>query len=140
MIHVGFTGTQHGMTSPQLRTLAELLIACKFHHGDCLGADAQAHGIARQLGCQLYIHPCTLREKRAFCTPAFVVYPPRAPLKRNEDIVDTTSWLIAAPGQDVEVMRSGTWATIRFARRYRETFDGSYRITQILRDGTLCEL
>jgi len=42
---------------------------------------------------------------------------PKEPLARNRDIVNMSDILIAAPGEKAEVLRSGTWATIRYARK-----------------------
>ena len=38
-------------------------------------------------------------------------------LDRNKDMVRETAWLIAAPAEPEEQLRSGTWSTIRFARK-----------------------
>lgn len=43
------------------------------------------------------------------------LFPEEAFLKRDHRIVDVTDKLIAAPGQAAEVLRSGTWATVRYA-------------------------
>ena len=43
---IGFTGTQKGMTHHQLIKLLDELCSysnIELHHGDCIGADAQAH-------------------------------------------------------------------------------------------------
>ncbi len=53
-------------------------------------------------------------------------------LERNRDIVDASEVLIACPSTREEVMRSGTWATVRYARKK------GMKITLIFRDGT-CE-
>jgi predicted Rossmann fold nucleotide-binding protein DprA/Smf involved in DNA uptake len=45
------------------------------------------------------------------------IYVPRPYLVRNRDIVDVCNLLLATPGGTVEQLRSGTWATIRYARR-----------------------
>jgi hypothetical protein len=45
------------------------------------------------------------------------VLPVKPPFERNEDIADMCDILIAAPKAATEVLRSGTWATIRHARR-----------------------
>lgn len=120
MIHLGFTGTRHGMTSgqqAQLRiALTTLAHADAFHHGDCVGADAQAHAIARELGLPCHIHPPLNRTLRAFCRGQ-VVYPPCEYLARNALIVQACAILLAAPQTREEVQRSGTWATVRHARR-----------------------
>lgn len=55
-------------------------------------------------------------------------------LERNAAIVQSTLELIATPGETVEQVRSGTWATIRQARRRRRPTtivwpDGTYTET-----------
>ena len=113
---IGFTGTQRGMSPSQAAALrAELSkYSGEFHHGDCIGADVQAHQIALELGYQIHIHPPTDPRKRAFCTG--ILYPTKSYMKRNEDIVACTTLLIAAPrSTEKKSPRSGTWATIRRA-------------------------
>ena len=117
---VGFTGTQQGMTEQQARVLVLIVSAFRmteFHHGDCIGADAQAHDIVRKnSSCKIHIHPPIIRSKRAFKI-ADVVYQEKEYLARNRDIVAACDLLIATPKLPVEELRSGTWATIRDARR-----------------------
>lgn len=128
--HVGFTGTQRGMTATQFAAVSELLLrwfpheltrptrAATFHHGDCIGADEQAHVIARICGYFIVGHPPTDPTKRARCAFDFTMTP--APyLNRNAAIVTSTEALIATPGETTEQRRSGTWATIRRARALR---------------------
>jgi len=118
---VGFTGTQEGMSQRQKRLLRiELRGATEFHHGDCIGADAEADAIARSMGIAIYIHPPADESKRAFCpdpTPHGRVYPPEPYLERNRVIVNDTDELIAAPRLNQEEVRSGTWSTVRYARQ-----------------------
>lgn len=117
---IGFTGTQLGMTDAQKSALRQLLSGKdgEFHHGDCEGADAEAHDIARVCGFWIIGHPPSNPKKRA---RKFVdEWRPEKPyLDRNKDIVLDTEWLIAAPAQGVEQLRSGTWSTVRFARKLR---------------------
>lgn len=117
-MNVGFTGTQVGMTSKQIRLLTNLLIQLNpiwFHHGDCIGADEQAHEIALKLGIKIAIHPPTDPRKRAYCEGWKKMFPKKPYLDRNEDIVMTTDLLIGCPKTVNEAIRSGTWATMRFA-------------------------
>ena len=117
---VGFTGTQRGMTDAQqsqIRSWLEGLDVTELHHGDCVGADAQADAIARELGMNIVIHPPVSEKKRAFCWQEGDIYLPSLPyLERNHDIVDSCPILLAAPLGDEQV-RSGTWATIRYAKK-----------------------
>ncbi|MGN6107396.1 MAG: hypothetical protein ACTHU0_19965, partial [Kofleriaceae bacterium] len=75
MIHVGFTGTQRGMTPQQRERVWELVRDRQFyaHHGDCVGADAEFDDIVRRAP-GLYgvvIYPSNIPGKRAFCRPRY---------------------------------------------------------------------
>jgi cytosine/uracil/thiamine/allantoin permease len=60
--------------------------------------------------------------KRAFCdrrwsaAADFTVLEPGPYLWRNHQIVDATAALLACPFEFEEQLRSGTWATVRYAR------------------------
>ena len=113
---VGFTGTQKGMTWQQIKEVNReilLLSPSEFHHGDCIGADEEAQKIAYRLSCSIHIHPPIISTKRAF-TSGNVLYMPKPYLERNHDIVNAVYVLIACP-KGKETLRSGTWATIRYA-------------------------
>ena len=118
---IGFTGTQIGMTAIQcglfLGRLRELH-PTEFHHGDCIGADWNAHNIIRHHfpGCRVVIHPPIIERKRTFCAGDFV-HEPLDYLVRDKNIVNATDLLIAAPKSDVESLRSGTWSTVRYAKK-----------------------
>lgn len=118
---IGFTGSREGISERQAQQLEVLLIdlqATEFHHGDCIGADAEAHAIAKRLGIHTTAHPGNAPSMRAFCD-ADEVRPAKAMLPRNWDIVSETELLIAAPAREEE-MRSGTWATVRYARKQKK--------------------
>jgi len=115
----GFTGSRRGLTIGQVLLLENALISCEateLHHGDCVGADAQVHKIAKGLDLLVCIHPPKNDRYRAFCQGAGAMHPVRSYLRRNRDIVDACDVLIAAP-DGPERLRSGTWATIRYARK-----------------------
>ena len=116
----GFTGTSQGMTKVQrasFRALVQKLNVEVFHHGDCVGADAQAHNTVRKrTKARVIIHPPKNEKARAFCKGASLTYPADDYLARNRKIVDRCQHLIATPAGD-EVLRSGTWSTVRYAKK-----------------------
>lgn len=119
-MQVGFTGTRHGMTAAQSAAVQNLLAAIiwkdRLHHGDCIGADAEAHNLAESAGFHTVSHPGDIPPLRAYKV-ATETREPKPCLVRNRDIVDETEILIAAPSTDAEVIKSGTWATVRYARK-----------------------
>ena len=128
---IGFTGTRRKPTAEQLKTLEQFLQTPRllpngifgpiciaysvFHHGDCIGADLEAHLIALRLGMQIHLHPPKDSRYRAYCEDCSYCSPEKVFLERNHDIVDASDLLIACPKEDHEVLRSGTWATVRYA-------------------------
>lgn len=117
---VGFTGTRKGMSEAQFNQLRVVLRRWlqfahdaaggtslpEFHHGESpngASADLDARDEAVCYGFKQIPHP------PKDDTPA-------AMLARNRDIATIYDILIAAPETDKEVLRSGTWATVRYAR------------------------
>lgn len=89
----------------------------EFHHGDCIGADFDAHQIVSKINKhRIVIHPCDIVYMRAFCVGDEILKP-RKPLTRNEIMVDLCEILFATPGEFLEKQRGGTWFTIRYARK-----------------------
>src|SRR5262245_17709532 len=119
---IGFTGTQEGMSPRQKNTLYTLLWNMNdwhrnwLHHGDCIGADAEAHDIASAAGYKIAIHPPRIPDKRAYKTGE-ATRPEKDYLERNKNIVDECHILIAAPFRMQEELRSGTWSTVRYANK-----------------------
>jgi hypothetical protein len=122
-LHLGFTGTETSMTQQQgSRVIAWVTSYSHYndvvgHHGDCVGSDEAFHDLCIGMHIRVRIHPPLNPKKRAFCQGAELVYPAKPYLKRDEDIARTTRILLATPREMAEVLRSGTWATIRAARR-----------------------
>lgn len=147
MNNIGMTGTRRGMTEAQKKTFTKLLKSyqrrafqrsieegcprwqdappCILHHGDCVGADEEAHKIARSLGFHVVIHPPEYEKHRAWCAPYYEseygdkikVREEKDYITRNHDIVDECDTMIGVPGEDKEILRSGTWSTIRYSQK-----------------------
>jgi hypothetical protein len=135
MKKIGFTGTSRGMTADQKERLRDFLRGIvrtevhqgnsfvEFHHGDCIGADDEAATIAHEEGCSIVAHPGYPAGKpedttfRAFNPHNETILPAKEFLKRDHDIVNVTDHMIAAPHTDKELVRSGTWTTVRYARK-----------------------
>lgn len=132
VVSVGFTGTRDGMTGEQLDQLMKCLIrhmhdgetelsgkyAYDFHHGDCVGADEEAAAIAGVTHGWRVSHPPIDTKLRAY-TKSEVTLPPLEYKERNKAIVRASQVVIVAPGTEKEIFRSGTWQTVRFARKYK---------------------
>jgi hypothetical protein len=140
-VKVGFTGTRRGMTVPQLeavRRLLEELRPAVFLTGCALGADDQATCIAGSLpGAHVHIRGLpsnlpgwTSEECLSVCDEAD---PPAPPLERNRRIVAGCDVLLACPETAEEVLRSGTWACVRAARKAGKP------VRLVLPDGTVRE-
>jgi hypothetical protein len=116
---VAFTGTQEGMTKFQRRAFRDLLWEMEprvLIHGDCIGADAQAHDIAVKMDIEVWIRPCFIHQKRAY-KEGKILADPEDPIERNHKMVDQSHALIGCPKQVEPQLRSGTWATVRYAKK-----------------------
>lgn len=126
--HIGITGSRNGSSARQVGPLLRVLTEFhKFaegdavlHHGKCRGIDEEAHIMARELGYLIVQHPPLNRAMESLdcdVLPGEVVWPRRAYLARDEDIVNAVETLVALPpGDEEDNPRSGTWATVRMAR------------------------
>ena len=138
---VGFTGTKKGMTDVQKKVVQELVKRLKpfeFHHGDCVGADEQADGIAALFNPEIHVHPPTDNKLRAHTQLKTdgvrrVIWPPEPYLKRDESLAHVSDVLIATPKEFEEVIRSGTWTTVRRARKAKR------KIYKVFPDGSIAE-
>ncbi len=136
MKRIGFTGKENGWTEEQKRQF-EYLIAdadepLELHHGDCVGADCQAHelflllALEEQAAHRIVLHPPTNPDKRAYCAGADETRRAFDYLTRNKHIVEETEILYACPEEFEEIIRSGTWMTIRHARKLGVPFTVIY--------------
>ena len=123
---VGFTGTSGIMTGIQetiLRDILESAIVGKgivVFHGGCIGVDRFVHNLCLRHGVLVEVFPSSKHDH--WVTPPATyawgrVHEPAPPLKRNRIIAERTVGLVAVPATETEVLRSGTWSTVRYARK-----------------------
>lgn len=118
---VGFTGTREGMSDRQAQALFYVLsgmLPSEVHHGDCVGADAEAFEMAKRLGITTVAHPPLAAIHRAH-TESDRMWAPAEYLVRDRDIVHAIDLLIGAPLGAPKGLRSGTWYTVRYADQMR---------------------
>lgn len=124
IMQVGFTGTRHGMTNAQALAF-QLLISHRkfdkliiFRHGDCVGSDEEAHLTIRRTrpGVKIFGHPPINEKYRAFCHFDYQADPLEY-IERDHAIVNNSDVVIATPRERAEVIRSGTWTTMRYAKK-----------------------
>jgi hypothetical protein len=130
---IGFTGTRVGMTEKQkekVKYFLDFYKATELHHGDCIGADSDAHSIARNLNVPITIHPPLNLKKRMFNNGYAKLLEKFDYTTRNENIVEASDVLLACPKSSQEELRSGTWATVRYAKKQQK------EIVVIYPDGT----
>jgi len=116
---VGFTGSRKGMSAKQKEGVLSAIIAMKpsmVRHGDCVGSDADFHTLCALPGIVRTIHPPSDNTFRAWCAGE-VTLPCKDYITRNHDIVNASDVLIATPQKMVDELRSGTWATVRYAEK-----------------------
>ena len=141
---VGVTGSREGLTDSQIASFGNWFTehrssVTELHHGCCVGADEYV--VAR-----FYLRPET-KAVRIYGYPPkncrwiseWAKYHseglrnPAEYLERNEQIVLSVNLLLAFPKSQREELRSGTWATVRRARK------AGKRVVLFLPDGTVTE-
>jgi len=121
MVKIGMTGSRFGMTKSskeQFLNFIEKYTITEAHHGDCVGADQMFHEIIREhdKNIKLIIHPPSDKKCRAFCN-GDSVNKEKSYLVRNKNIVNSVDLMVAFPPSNKEILRSGTWSTIRYCRK-----------------------
>jgi hypothetical protein len=121
MMHLGITGTRKGLTEKQFNIIKKLIkqdgnLLTHFHHGDCMGVDVQVAMLFEEYQPEVWIisHPSN-GPTRAH-GPCDEVMRPKDYLVRDQDNVNASDYFWAAP-DGIERVRSGTWATVRMARK-----------------------
>ena len=149
-MHIGFTGTRKGMTVRQAHWFVRTLIKVtngepfSFHHGDCIGADDEAHFLICSdiqfvnIPVNIIIHPgysasrpddVSMRANNM----ADEIREPKQHFARNRDIVNESELLIAVPICKPIPASGGTAYTIDYARKTKK------EIVIIYPDGELGE-
>lgn len=135
---LGFTGPVGGMTPAQKETVLRLfqeLPLTMLHHGMCVGADAEAHYLARAVGANITGHPPRNPKLYQLSLACEHLRPAYDYLTRDKHIVaEGINGLIATPETYVEPSSTrgdGTWTTINYARR------AGRPIWFVWRDGTV---
>jgi hypothetical protein len=124
---LGVTGTKQGWTEYQHMRFLHFLEAFdpdSLVHGDCVGVDSSAHDAFCSYRStfqnpkvkRIIVRPCTLVRYRAYCE-GDIIHDPLPPPVRNQDIVNQCDKLVAIPKTYQEEIRSGTWMTVRYARK-----------------------
>lgn len=119
--HLAFTGTKDGWTEPQTKSACVELQRLRekytvMHNGDCVGADERAALIWDALKGDIILHPPINPKYRAFMYFG-ILLPEGEYIKRDHDMVDASSYLLATPKTMYEFLRSGTWSTVRYGRK-----------------------
>ncbi len=119
---LGFTGTRRGMTPAQRAALADCVSAlpARAVHGGAVGADEEFDAFLVRIGMapqNIDVYPASAGRWIKWVDAGRTTYAVAEPLVRNRTIALGCDYLVAAPATAHEVLRSGTWATVRRARR-----------------------
>ena len=128
---IGFSGTRKGLSPQQATALrAELQEQLRkqpdkepeAHHGDAIGADAEFHALCLELKIRVVLHPPLTDRERALCAGAADVRARADFSEQSDAIVNATEVLLACPdGMKEKARGSGTWTTVRRARKAGKT-------------------
>lgn len=129
-MNICITGTKIGATGYQLVEAIKQLYSWNasviniLNHGGCVGFDEQIHNIIKIIptfnNIQLKIHPAKGvddKYKAKLDMAGCILEDEKLPLERNKIMVDKSDCVLAVPKEFKEVLRSGTWSTIRYAKK-----------------------
>jgi hypothetical protein len=120
---LGMTGTsKKDLTVVQKDLSLEFILRVnplRVHHGICIKADEQFHHLIERNFPHIHIigHPPINKFKMARGLVFHSICKSKEYLARNRDIVDSSQMLLAFPENEYESIRSGTWYTVRYARK-----------------------
>ena len=137
---LAFSGTRRGLTAYQRRNLVTCLAALpeRLFHGGAVGADEEVDALLAPLYWEserrrgaildppegieypIVVYPASIERRRYWTrdvrfSAVREIEDPRPPLDRNRIIARCADRLLAAPATLTEILRSGTWATVRYA-------------------------
>ena len=122
---IGITAPRDGLSPHQIQALTSALMlavtdgATHFHHGDCVGGDAEGARVAKALGMRLVCHPPTNPKLRAY-VPSDETRPAKGYLERDRELVNELAVgngaLLGFPRLPEVPRGSGTWYTVHYAR------------------------
>lgn len=155
---LGFTGTRKGLTPAQRAQLPSVLVVqpllkssdgmfgidpIRTLHGGAAGADQEFHDWLMEatpwmsVPPLIEIYPTEDRAQLWYSRDSrqvnWCVHPGSDPLTRNRIIATRCDALLACPAEATEQLRSGTWSTVRYARK------ASKPVTLLLPDGKVRE-
>lgn len=130
IVKIGFIGNRYGLTLEQKDKIIAILDKYDniiVSHGDCVGSDTNFHNICLNYRnehpnkyIRIEIFPSNDLTLRAFNEPDLLRGEKESNIRRNFDIIKNSSILIACPiDKNKEQLRSGTWRTIREARKQK---------------------
>lgn len=122
MTIIGVTGSRWGMDEARQGVFGYIytrLGGHEFHHGMCSGVDTQSHELVRTLShtSKIVGHPPIVQGKFYTESDCDELMEPEEYLKRDKNIVDRVEVMVGVPETAEEKLRSGTWATIRYAKK-----------------------
>jgi len=124
---VGITGTRQGMNERQFEDVKTFLEehyqdGAEFHHGDCVGVDAEAAMLAKELGYKVVGHPGPNHDSLRAFVECDETREPQSHFKRNRTIVDACDVLLVVPLQMERQPNGGTWYTYTYAVKRNKEF------------------
>lgn len=112
----GMTGTRNGLSKAQRSLCIDLIEEGEFtewHHGDCIGADAETHDIAFDFNLKIIIHPPIKDDVRAHKNGTAIRRATNY-FARNRNIVNESEILFGFPPTEEPQSKGGTWYTINY--------------------------
>lgn len=145
---IAFTGTRRGLSRSQYQALVEVLSAfpgAPVHNGAAHGADRECLAALTKLGPRNVHYWPSNESQREYAFrwgtdferhPLGAKFNPMLPpLDRNRRMVEAATVVVACPQGYAEELRSGTWATVRHARRLGRRLVIVWPDGQVTREG-----